>query len=349
MPGNSTDKRVYYGSSAAVESERIQTVRGVACLLLVTFHVVGNDPTKGLMLGNDSVVRLAMNVFIHIRMPLFSLLAGFVYAYRPVSQGQALAFAGKKLLRLLLPMVVVSTLLFISQLAIKSANATVRIEDLWRIYLFPYEHFWFLQAMMIVFAATIIVERLGVLQRVEGLLALLALAVAASLLVVFTPNLFSVNWALYLFPYFLCGLGANRFRSFAATLVVRRTLVVVFIACVAAHVYVLLGHVSSATDRRTLLALALGISGAMTLVNYFPHSPWLARVGGYSYAIYLYHVFFTAGSRIFLQGVGLTHDRGVLFAVGLVAGIAGPIFIARALLQARGGAGLLRRALLGAS
>ena len=336
MPAYSSEKQGYYGSSAANESDRILTARGVACLLLVAFHVVGNDPTKGLMLGNDSLARLAMNLFIHIRMPLFSFLSGFVYAYRPVCQGQALAFARKKLLRLFLPMVVASTLLFFSQLAMKSANATVHLEDLWKIYLFPYEHFWFLQAMMIVFAVIIVVERLGVLQKMKGLLALLAMAVAASLLVVFTPDLFSVDWALYLFPYFLCGLGANRFRSFAARPVVRRALVVVLIVCVAAHVYVLLGHVSSATDRRTLLALTLGISGAMTLVNYFPHSLWLARVGGYSYAIYLYHVFFTAGSRIILGSVGVTHNRGMLFVVGLVAGMAGPILLSLALRQING-------------
>ena len=95
-----TNTPPFYGLSHADESARIQSLRGLACLLLVGFHVVGVDSAAGLRFADDSLPRLATSLLIHVRMPLFTFLSGFVYAYRPVARGQALAFAKKKALRL---------------------------------------------------------------------------------------------------------------------------------------------------------------------------------------------------------------------------------------------------------
>src|SRR3569833_297723 len=87
------------------ESLRVETLRGLACMLIVAFHVIGSHTASGLHVSEDSPYRYFANLFMHLRMPLFTFLSGFVYAYRPVIRGQVRAFAAKKLLRLLLPLI----------------------------------------------------------------------------------------------------------------------------------------------------------------------------------------------------------------------------------------------------
>jgi peptidoglycan/LPS O-acetylase OafA/YrhL len=58
----------------------------------------------------------------------------------------------------------------------------------------------------------------------------------------------------------------------------------------------------------------------------------LARVGTYSYGIYLLHVFGTAGARIGLTRAGIG-ARGAVFAVALASGIALPILVELAIDQ----------------
>ncbi len=55
-------------------------------------------------------------------------------------------------------------------------------------------------------------------------------------------------------------------------------------------------------------------------------STFLASIGFYSYSIYLFHVFFTAGARIVLSRFGVT-ELWVLFTFALAAGLAGPLIV----------------------
>ena len=55
-----------------------------------------------------------------------------------------------------------------------------------------------------------------------------------------------------------------------------------------------------------------------------PSSEILAKIGIYSYSIYLFHVFFTAGSRIILSKVGVS-DINLLFICSLFLGVFGAI------------------------
>src|SRR3569833_839663 len=105
----------------ANESLRVQTLRGLACLLLVAFHVIGSHATSGLRVDADSAYRQFANLFMHLRMPLFTFLSGFVYAYRPAALGYAGTFAGKKFRQILLPLLCVSTLYFLLTLVVPGA------------------------------------------------------------------------------------------------------------------------------------------------------------------------------------------------------------------------------------
>ena len=95
---------------SAAESERIQVLRGLTCCLVVLIHVIGTVPETGMHVGPGSAWRTFSDMLMHFRMPLFAFIAGFAYAYRPVRRGQEKRFLQGKVMRLLLPLVFVSTL-----------------------------------------------------------------------------------------------------------------------------------------------------------------------------------------------------------------------------------------------
>ena len=59
---------------------KIDTLRGLASVLLVTYHVIGTGSDSGLRIPDGEPVQLFNDSLMYLRMPLFSFLSGFVYA-----------------------------------------------------------------------------------------------------------------------------------------------------------------------------------------------------------------------------------------------------------------------------
>jgi peptidoglycan/LPS O-acetylase OafA/YrhL len=322
----------------SAESRRIQALRGLACLLLVAFHVIGSRSTSGMHVGADSPYRQFADLLTHIRMPLFTFLSGFVYAYRPVLQGSAWSFAQRKLVRLWLPLVAVSTLYFLLAMVVPGHSATGKMPwgQMWQIYVFPYVHFWFLQAIILIFAAVILLERLRLLSTPLRYLVALAVSAAIHLSIDMAGadhSPFSVVDALYLAPFFLLGMGANRFRSWLLQPAIIWTCAVAFLASMTVHAILVLEQ-GRITERGTVLGLVIGASSALALVGTFPRLKPLERLGAYSFAIYLFHPFFVAAMRAALKLAGLSSTE-VAFALGLGAGVIGPVILECVLAEGR--------------
>ena len=159
----------------SLESARVQTLRGTACLLLVAFHTVGSTAASGLHVPDGSPYREFTNLFAHVRMPLFTFLSGLVYAYRPLRAGHALQFSGKKVCRLGLPFIVASTLLYCLNFAMH--RGVPPLLQMWTIYVFPYKHLWFVQALLLVFVALVVLESLGALSTFPRFMLVFAVSV----------------------------------------------------------------------------------------------------------------------------------------------------------------------------
>ena len=71
---------------------RVETLRGLAILLVVAEHVIGQDSSNGLRLPDDSLYLYASHSLDFVRMPLFTFLSGAVYAMRPLAPGGARGF-----------------------------------------------------------------------------------------------------------------------------------------------------------------------------------------------------------------------------------------------------------------
>ena len=104
-----------------MKDRKLQALRGLACLMLVLYHVVGSDPERGLRV-TDGGLRLAVDGLAAVRMPLFALLAGVLYGWRPQASWPALA---DKARRLLIPVVTVGTLFALVQSAVPGTNKQV--------------------------------------------------------------------------------------------------------------------------------------------------------------------------------------------------------------------------------
>ena len=315
------------------ESRRIQTLRGIACLLLVAFHVIGHHPTSGLHVDDDSFYRFFANLFKYVRMPLFAFLSGFVYAYRPVLPHHIREFARRKAFRLVVPMLVVSTLYFIAtSVGPHEANGNLPLEQWWRIYVFPYVHYWFLQAIILIFAAIALLDA----YRLLATPARFATALLATMVVYLFLDMeradiapFSYLGALSLAPFFLLGLGANRFKSTLLGPRVIWTCGVVFLAAMVLHAFAL-SQGGTIAAHGTMLGLLIGATSALALLGLFPSLKPLERIGAYSFAIFLFHPFFVAATRSIHKLLGL-ESIDLAFFVCLLAGVIGPVVLQRML------------------
>ncbi|WP_157822193.1 acyltransferase family protein [Shewanella sp. Actino-trap-3] len=62
---------------------QIDTLRGIACILLVSYHVIGSTPMQGMKISTG-LLREINDLFVYIRMPLFAFISGVLYGFRPI-------------------------------------------------------------------------------------------------------------------------------------------------------------------------------------------------------------------------------------------------------------------------
>lgn len=298
-------------------------LRGLACILLVAYHVVG-IPGAGMQVADGSFYRYATDSFELIRMPLFTFISGLVYALNPSRGDRLRTFFIKKLRRLGFPFLLVSAIFFLLQKSAPGANGTHAPDSMWKIYVFPYAHFWYLQALFLIFSLVALLDAARLIERMGGFAVAMAGAVTACLTVRTESNILSVNEACFLLPHFLLGLGVTRFRD----LVPRRALAgmagMALVLGVALHQASLWGFLPH-FGWNSGVALLCGMGGAVTLLHAMPSSGIFRIVGASSYAIYLHHALFAAAARMVLHRMHA--GDGMIFCVSLIAGLCGPMVL----------------------
>jgi glucans biosynthesis protein C len=326
----------------SLESARVQTLRGYACLLLVAFHTIGSTAASGLHVTDGSAYRAFTNLFVHVRMPLFTFLSGLVYAYRPLGAGRALEFSAKKLRRLGIPLIVASTLLYGLHLAMH--HPVPPLPQMWTIYAFPFYHLWFVQALLLVFMLLVLLESIGALATLPRFLMTLGISLAVYAAAPFgTYNVLGLHNATYLLPFFLWGLGAHRFRDLLHQKRALIATVLCFVVSQGFHAYIVLTRSLAPIDpveHRSGLNLLIGMSASLAALQLLPRWRLMEKIGGSSYAIYLYHPLFVA-AVLFVAGTRVSLPTGVLFVVAAAGGIGGPMLMERTAQELPGGRLLL--------
>jgi glucans biosynthesis protein C len=297
-----------------------ETLRGLALVLMVIGHVIGDSAARGLRVPDGGGLRYFYFLTEDLRMPLFTIISGFVYAMRPFKLAQWQRFSQGKLRRILLPLITVSTLYFMIQQIVPTTHTPPGLSRLWTIYLFSYEHFWFLQAILLIFVTISLIDGFGVMQTERAWIA--CLVATTSLLIVPLESDFMSLWGYaQLLPFFILGCGLKRFPLVFSSRMMLGGLATIFLA---AFVIRQLGWFGIINPENRLISLVIGFTGGVLLVRMRIRIDSLAWLGTYSFTVYLLHVFGTAGSRIVLTKLGCGAD-GILLIGGLAAGLAIPI------------------------
>jgi fucose 4-O-acetylase-like acetyltransferase len=315
------------------KEESIETLRGIAIILMVAGHVIGDSHATGLKVGDESIWRYFYYSFEYLRMPLFTAISGFVYALKPVKKEAVFRFFKGKSRRILVPFISVATVQYAMNAFVPYVNNPTDMKEIWRIYIFGYGQFWFLQALFQVFIAIIILEVLNVTTVFKGWL--ISLVISALLLIVAVPyiayDVFNFKRFLYLLPFFILGIGLNRFRDI---LFKKEVVVIVVIILIGSLIVQQLKwfHVLPRDHGRFgYIGVIVGIMGIFIIFRIRGVNTHLANLGYYAYGIYLFHVFGTAGSRIVSKMIGVD-STGLLLLVGLLFGLGFPILLEKYLL-----------------
>jgi len=304
---------------------RIETMRGLALFLMVAGHVIGSSSDLGMKVPDDSVLRYLYESLVYIRMPLFTAISGYVYALRPLNSGSDLPrFYHGKFKRIGIPLLTVSTLFFVLQMVVPNTNDKPQLSEIFSIYLFSYAHFWFLQSILCIFVLIALLEKAGLLLTLRNYGLVFAVALAASFASESFPNLFSLDRAVELFPFFLLGLGLYRFSERLITRSSVMTMAVALAILTGIDQVYLFELVELDEADLALVGTGLGLAAISLLIArrfYFKPLAWL---GYFSFEIYLFHVFGTAGARIGLNKLQV-HDLWLVFTVSMALGLLLPV------------------------
>ena len=221
---------------------------------------------------------------------------------RPVSADRLAAFAVGKARRVLVPYLAV-TAMFLTLLVAGIGDSPLGARNIVGYVFVGIEHLWYLPAILVVFAIVALLEGRSALATARAAGAAVAIAAVVSMIVsaiapVPLTELLPVATSAYLLPYFLFGLGCRRFgwhRTRAALIV---GLAGVTVAFGAQHL-ALHGMVDLPLGRHGVLATLGGVTSSMLLLNIGMQQTWIARLGGFSMTIYLFHLHgLWAGERL---------------------------------------------------
>lgn len=320
----------------------IETLRGFAIVFMVAGHIIGSSLT-GMKVANDSGWRYFYFSFEFIRMPLFTVISGYIYSLRPAGNSNFAGFIKGKARRILLPLVFVSTFHFLSQYFVPGTNIKLPLSEIWKIYIFPYEHFWFLQAIFLIFLLIGIIDKLKLMLSIEHwLIIFLVAALIRNAIPEFEVNFFSADRFLNLLPFFILGCGIQRFNNYFSGKGIIKVALVAFILSVMIQQYTWFSGYTLDNYETKTLSLFVACSGITLLFYIRKNIAIMSKIGYYAFGIYLFHVLGTAGSRIILMRFGVI-EHFIVFTAGLIFGICIPVLIELIIEKSK----ILRRLFLG--
>lgn len=313
----------------------VETLRGFAIVLVVMGHVIGSASDGGMTVEDDSFLRYLYYTFQYLRMPLFTVISGWVYALRPVVIDNAVQFMIKKCRRVLLPMIFVGGLYYIVQSLVPGTNYSNDLKDIWKIAVYPYTFYWYLHSLFIVF---LVVAILDSFKLMKNSLSLIIVTFVSILLLIFRdtiipeefPNYFGFKGGIYLLPFFIIGVGIQRFKEIFHNKTLSLVLILILLGSLILQQLAWFGVVDYHFSESSGFGLIIGLFGTIVLLKSTLNIKSMVWIGNYAYTIFLFHSFGTSGGRIILQKAGV-ENTFFIFLFSLLLGLFLPVAVEKIL------------------
>ena len=300
-------------------SSNIHSVRGLACLLIVAFHVIGDDAGEGLHLPDDSGWHYAMKSFVFLRLPLFTVISGYFYGGHRVTRPGFIQFWLRKSQRIALPFACVTIIVWLLR-----GQVYGEPRSLLDAFLYGYGQLWFLEALLMIFMARSVWDALA--RPGSGALALAALtAVMITQSFNEITKFLSLADAVRLTPYFLFGVILRERGEWLRDSKVGLFALAVVAIVLTSQQFAMQG-LANEISRTEMPAVLAGMAGAAFLFQRLPQNPVLEAIGAYSYTIFLWHVVIGAAARLALIALGID-STPILFVLIFSAAVVGPVIL----------------------
>lgn len=295
----------------------LDTLRGIACLLVVAFHVVGLNSDTGMKLPMDSPWHGVVDSIRFIRMPLFTAMAGYLYALKPYLDLPRPTFIRRKARGLLIPAFFVGAVMW----AIR-AKMHIDQPSLLLALLVGSLHLWYLNALFVLFVVIALAERRGPMPLT--LAAAMAVLGVGLVLPARTAEWLVIPNVLYLLPYFLLGMYLKRLPELLYNPLTVRAGAVISLAMLGLELYWRTGT-APVPSFEPFLTLIAGFAVVPPLLYYVPKVPLLAALKPYSMTIYLWHPLANGAVRAILQRLDI--GLGATFVLCMIGAVLLPILL----------------------
>ncbi|MEL7390869.1 MAG: AMP-binding protein [Pseudomonadota bacterium] len=288
----------------------------IGTLLVVLLHVIGLPGGGGLGLPDDSAWHAFNAFFDPLRMPLFALLSGFSFYLAGTSDLPIATMSGRILRGLLVPAAIAIAVFAAFRHVASPQFAFHSVSDVLALLWLPYGHFWFVMSIILIMMASYAVFRLA---PAKPELFLIAIGLAfMTFPVEFDPNVWSINAAIRLMPFFVTGYFYGKYSQQLHEYL-RLILPAAVIAVIALTVIELPGGLAG-----RFLDLTVSLAMITVCIVCAGWLPLLKRLAPYAFFIYLWHVLGTSTMRRALQFLDV-EGLPIFVVAGMCAGVFLPI------------------------
>lgn len=310
--------------------EWIDYLKAFACILVVLGHLLQSFQKSNI--DNNQNITSFIIWFIYLfHMPVFFCISGYLYenGKKEFSWGNYKMFEIKKIINFVVPYFTFYLLFVgINMMFSDSVNNPRGIQDILNIFNNPMAPYWFLYALLSIFIAMPLIEKLFKNNKYLIIFILILLKVISVFIktnIYFLDSIFSNAIYFYIGNFINIKIKSGKKENLKSILY--NVFLSVGYIIIALAIYINMNQINEKIV--DLLNIVLAIGGIYICISIFKNvnkSKILDTMKQYTFQIYLLHTIFAAGVRIIMLKLGI-HNYIIHFIIGLSISIYVPVLI----------------------